>query len=206
MGNGVSHRPESSSGKVILSDGTIHEYDTQLTAADLMLDHPRHMVVEISHSGKDITVNSKQQHRRPIIPLPADKKLEKEKLYFMMPMKNRGKPASFLLEEIQRLLLRSNYNSNSKNILSSTTGFVPLIVRFICTVRSESEIQSIVQMKNVKGNCLEDKKELMTSSSDEILDDRPEFMSRQFSGRGWKPSLDTIIEKGVKLKVRHWLL
>ena len=35
---------------------------------------------------------------------------------------------------------------------------------------------------------------------------RPEYMSRQLSGKGWKPSLDTIKEKKVKTKLSRWLL
>lgn len=39
----------------------------------------------------------------------------------------------------------------------------------------------------------------------ESLEAKPEYFSRQLSGKGWKPSLDTIKEKRVE-KVPHWLL
>uniref|UniRef100_A0A7N0TS54 Uncharacterized protein n=1 Tax=Kalanchoe fedtschenkoi TaxID=63787 RepID=A0A7N0TS54_KALFE len=38
------------------------------------------------------------------------------------------------------------------------------------------------------------------------MEDRPEYLfRRELSGKGWKPSLDTITEKIAEQKVTHWL-
>ncbi|PNX91763.1 hypothetical protein L195_g047897, partial [Trifolium pratense] len=81
MGNHVSFRPSDSTGKVIFLDGSVHEFDEQITVAELMMDHPQKVVVEFQSA-----VNQK----RPT-PLPADKKLEMKKIYLMLPVK-QGKP------------------------------------------------------------------------------------------------------------------
>jgi hypothetical protein len=40
----------------------------------------------------------------------------------------------------------------------------------------------------------------------EIFESRPEYLSRQLSGKGtWKPSLGTINEKRVEKKIPRWL-
>jgi len=39
----------------------------------------------------------------------------------------------------------------------------------------------------------------------EILEARPEYLNRQLSGKGWKPTLDTIKEKNIDRKHTHWL-
>ncbi|XP_047326248.1 uncharacterized protein LOC124929912 [Impatiens glandulifera] len=192
MGNGTSHRPAgAATGKVILSNGTIFEYEPPMTAAELMLEHPRHVVVEVPHkvcAGGAVKVSTAR-------PLPADKKLDKDKLYLMIPM-SKSKPASCSLQEIQKLLLIANKKSalNSKTmLLSSLTGILPLMVRF-------------VHMANKKGRIIDEKIDETKGKGktellmEEMWEEKPEFMwlSRTVSGKGWRPSLDTIKEKGVK--------
>ena len=41
--------------------------------------------------------------------------------------------------------------------------------------------------------------------SPEVFGPEPEFLSRQFSTKGWKQSLRTIEEKALVRKVSHWL-
>ena len=69
MGNVTS--VVSGVGKVVLSNGSIQEFNEPFTVAELMLEHPRQVVVEISKS----TVVGK----RPT-PLPADEKLNSNKV------------------------------------------------------------------------------------------------------------------------------
>lgn len=68
-------------GRVILLNWTVHQYNKPLTVAELMLDYPQEVVVEFQ--------SSVMNRKRPC-PLPVDKKLETHKVYIMLPMK-RGK-------------------------------------------------------------------------------------------------------------------
>uniref|UniRef100_J3LN16 Uncharacterized protein n=2 Tax=Oryza brachyantha TaxID=4533 RepID=J3LN16_ORYBR len=43
------------------------------------------------------------------------------------------------------------------------------------------------------------------ASPDGFEEHRPEFLSRELSSRGWKPSLITIEERVAPKKVSHWL-
>ncbi|XP_034228801.1 uncharacterized protein LOC117637868 isoform X2 [Prunus dulcis] len=91
MGNSISHKQlhASATGKVILSDGSVHQFNKPLTVAELMLEHPQQVVVEFGAAVSE---------KRPT-PLPADMKLDKKKIYLMLPMK-RGKPVSLSSQEI----------------------------------------------------------------------------------------------------------
>ncbi|KAJ6343738.1 hypothetical protein OIU76_005478 [Salix suchowensis] len=115
MGNCITrHNSSSSAGRVILSDGSVFEFDKPLTVAELMLEHPQQVVVEF---------HSYLTEKRPA-PLPADKKLE-TKLYLMLPMK-RGKPAPLSSEEAKRVLSSANSVLRSRSTLSSQR-FLPLL-------------------------------------------------------------------------------
>ncbi|PWA82403.1 hypothetical protein CTI12_AA178800 [Artemisia annua] len=83
------------------------------------------------------------------------------------------------------------------------TGFLPLFARMCPT--------SVVKSKKTEHK---DETGLVVSKPALFRDfgldseERGEyFSSRQLSAKyTWKPSLDTIREKGVKAKIRHWLL
>ena len=196
MGNYISTvtcRPSDTAGKVILWDGSVEEFSWPLTAAELMLEHPQQVVVEF-HAA----VNEK----RPI-PLPADQKLDKKKVYVMLPMK-RGKPTTLSSEEARHVLLSANSLLRSKSLLSSSK-FLPLFER-ICSANYIEEIGQKLPLQK-KENICERPEEVrcLTEFFPESLESRPEYLNRQYSGKGWKPSLDTIKEKKVEKKVPHWL-
>ncbi|KAI5674917.1 hypothetical protein M9H77_05867 [Catharanthus roseus] len=195
MGNTLTQSATDEKGKVILPDGTIHEYDKPLTVAELMLEYPQQVVVEF-----DPQITAGGNNKKRPSPLPADKNLEMKKLYLLVPIK-RGKPAALSSEEAQRLIMSANSILRSKTLAVSFTGFVPLFAR-ICTAASSQQPRT----RMIKRNSVEEER-FMTKSDvfAEILEERPEFLSRQLSGKGWKPSLDTITEKNVNIKVRHWL-
>ncbi|XP_052209144.1 uncharacterized protein LOC127812677 [Diospyros lotus] len=194
MGNNVSHRLSSATtGKVILSDGSVHEYDKPLIAAELMLEHPQQVVVEF-----DSAVN---RAGKRLAPLPADMKLEMGRVYLMVPRK-RGKPVALSPEEARRLLLMSSSVLNAGSFLSATTGVVPFFAR-ICGAGTREGHRIVLPREEKMKEREEEGSKL--ESLPELMEGRPEYLSRQLSGKGWKPSLDTIKEKDVKTKVSPWL-
>ncbi|KAJ4727787.1 putative Multidrug resistance protein ABC transporter family protein [Melia azedarach] len=194
MGNYITYRPSDATGKVILRDGTVHEFDKPLTVAELMLEHPQQVVVELCSAVSE---------KRPN-PLPADKKLEVKKVYVMIPMK-RGKPASLSSDEARQVLLSANSLLRSRSLISSSK-FLPLFAKICPAVTGEEH--RFIQLQKNKENVEEGRSVEFKFESEflpECLDGGPEYLSRQLSGKGWKPSLDTIKEKKVEKKVSHWL-
>ncbi|KAL3348242.1 hypothetical protein AABB24_021750 [Solanum stoloniferum] len=189
MGNSI---PQGTS-KVVFSDGTVHCYDKPLTVAELMLEHPQQMVVEFKPIADG---------KRPI-PLPADMKLKKNKAYIMLPIR-KGKPSNLSSEEARKILTKTSSMLKSKSLLASYTGFLPVFAR-ICPA----------SLGNGRDHVLNSDKNLYLLNKEEegskhdyfsdIVEGRPEFLSRQLSGKGWKPSLDTIKERSMQAKIRHWL-
>ncbi|KAL2540441.1 hypothetical protein Adt_01419 [Abeliophyllum distichum] len=191
MGNFIPKRVSNATGKVILSTGEVYKYDKPITVAELMLENPQQVVVEFQ-----AVMNGKKP-----TPLPADKTLEMKKVYIMLPVK-RGKPVALSSEEARRVLENANSFLKSKSLLCSS-GFLPFFVRICPSGGGHDDV-----LANKKKNYLVERKEEEESKSDyfsDILEGRPEFLSRQLSGKGWKPSLDTIREKTMKAKIRHWL-
>ncbi|GMN52324.1 hypothetical protein TIFTF001_021469 [Ficus carica] len=199
MGNSISQTRTNSTatGKVILWDGSVHEFDKPLTVAELMLEHPQQAVVEFQPAVAG---------KRPK-PLPADKKLETKRVYVMLPMK-RGKAAALSPDDIRRVLLAANTALRSRQFYS--VKFLPMFARICPAVSvaapkkeeewSETTTTSFIEEEKIRYVSLE-------SFSLELEgESRPEYLSRQLSGRGWKPSLDTIEEKiKVEKRVSYWL-
>ncbi|XP_057782202.1 uncharacterized protein LOC131000349 [Salvia miltiorrhiza] len=196
MGNAAPHRLPDAAGRVILSDGGVLTYDEPLTAAELMLEHPQHVVVEFQPIASG---------RKPA-PLPADQKLEIRKTYLMLRVR-KGKPIQLSSEEARRLILANA--ALKSNALLSYTGFLPLFARICPAVGGRS--CAAPEKRKCRGDSNEREKAAAAEDARfdcfaEILEGRPEFLSRQMSGKGWKPSLDPIREKAVKAKVRHWII
>ncbi|XP_021768604.1 uncharacterized protein LOC110732927 [Chenopodium quinoa] len=197
MGNQVSNGSPVT-GKVILLDGSIQEFDKPLTVAELMLEYPQQMVVDL----KSTTTQKKPS------PLPADKTLEVDKIYLMVPLR-KGKLAHLSPQEAHHILLRVNAILRSKT-LNSSSKFIPLFAK-ICPAMTNIEDsygKSAVSKREVLGS--EDwKMEEGGEFDDEGLDliEKPDYLSRQVSGKSWKPSLDTIEEKKNEIKkVSNWVI
>ncbi|CAN0888839.1 hypothetical protein LINGRAHAP2_LOCUS15950 [Linum grandiflorum] len=175
--------------KVVLPDGKVHEFHEPLTAAELMLEHPQQVVVEF-----DSELMTKKA-----VPLSADKKLDANKVYLMLPVK-RGKPLSLSSEEARRVVLSANMALKAS---SSSVKFMPVFAK-MCTANSTEGHYEGILVKLVTR-----KKESVDKSCEEMknkLASGPEYLSRQLSGKGWRPSLDTIKEKKIEQqKLQHWL-
>ncbi|CAI8603715.1 unnamed protein product [Vicia faba] len=182
MGNQISFRPSDSRGKVVFLDGSVHEFEEQITAAELMMDHPQKVVVEF---------HSAVSQKRPA-PLPADKKLEMNKMYLMLPVK-RGKAVGLSGDETRRVLLMVN------SVLCSS--------KFFPWFSSLCHSSEIVEPRRKEEEKEKEKGEIRDFSENfpEILEGRPDYLNRQISGKVWKPSLDTIKEKSIEKKHSHWL-
>ncbi|KAE9598222.1 hypothetical protein Lal_00003909 [Lupinus albus] len=186
MGNHISFHPSKPTGKIVYYDGSVQEFDQPLTVAELMLEHPQQVVVEF-HS----TMNQK----KPPIPLPADNNLEMKKIYLMLPLK-QGKPVG-----LHHILFIVNSSLHSKYLMSSS-GFLPWLARLCHNSRIIGDDNKVLKRKEG----IENREESCDFSEylEEMVEGRPEYLSRQLSGKGWKPSLDTIKEKKIKKKLSHW--
>ncbi|CAN0888835.1 hypothetical protein LINGRAHAP2_LOCUS15950 [Linum grandiflorum] len=180
--------------KVVLPDGKVHEFHEPLTAAELMLEHPQQVVVE--------TTTTAGRGRKKAVPLSADKKLDANKVYLMLPVK-RGKPLSLSSEEARRVVLSANMALKAS---SSSVKFMPVFAK-MCTANSTEGHYEGILVKLVtrkKESVEEDEEEEMLLENK--LASGPEYLSRQLSGKGWRPSLDTIKEKKIEQqKLQHWL-
>ncbi|XP_039056464.1 uncharacterized protein LOC120199471 [Hibiscus syriacus] len=172
-------------GKRICSATKSFSIWSPLEAAELMLEHPQHVVVEF---------NAEIDQRRPI-PLPADHKLDVKKLYVMLPVR-RGKPITLSSEEARRVLSSANSVSRSKSILSSSPKLLPLFSR-ICTANDHADRagHKFPLQKKERTDERSDGAQSLTELFPESSESRPEYLNMQYSGKGWKPSLDTINEK-----------
>jgi hypothetical protein len=183
MGNHISFHATT---KIIYYDGSIQEFDQPITVAELMLENPKHVVVEF-HSA----INQKKP-----TPLPADKNLEMNKKYVMVPMKP-GKPVGLSAEDCRRIVNSSLHS----NYLMRSQGFIPWLVRFMKKKKVEiGEVETSFQIN-------EEERFEFCEFLPEMMEERADYLnlSRQLSGKGWKPSLDTIKEKKVKKKLSGWL-
>ncbi|XP_058076913.1 uncharacterized protein LOC131225403 [Magnolia sinica] len=190
MGNYISRRTCAIAGKVILTDGSVHKFDEPLSVAELMLDHPQQFVIEFQ---------SIVAGHRPA-PLPADQMLEIDKVYLMLPMK-RGKAAAFSVDETRRIMDWARFALGSRSF--STTGRILTLLAAVCPMARGKGEETMLRRKD--GLVEKEEEGEGPEFLPENLDGRPEFSSRQLSGKGWKPALDTIKEKGIEKKVSHWL-
>ncbi|RWW41425.1 hypothetical protein BHE74_00053096 [Ensete ventricosum] len=93
MGNLLSGQAHD--GKVVLPDGTVLEFDRPTSVAELMLEHPRQYVLDLTSLSAADNSNA--------APLPADHMLEVGKAYVMLPMA-RGRATGLSTGEARRVL------------------------------------------------------------------------------------------------------
>ncbi|XP_026436761.1 uncharacterized protein LOC113334774 [Papaver somniferum] len=195
MGNFISSKSSDAPAKVVLPDGTVHEFNQPLTVAELMLDHPQQVVVEIE------SIESK---KRPI-PLPADKKLEMKKFYLMLPMQ-QGR--AFSTDDARRILMKVKLDQRLPKLYYAAK-IIGLFARMCqCGTgretilqRRDSLLKEELEKRKNDGNDSNDNKSVHRIQL-EIFCERPAFLGKQVSmGKGWTPSLVTIEEKTPEKKI-----
>ncbi|EPS60362.1 hypothetical protein M569_14442 [Genlisea aurea] len=179
MGNSAAKQ-----GYVILSDGSVRTFQSPTTAADLMLDYPLQAVVELD-------LDDFRRRRRRITPLPADRKLDARRIYAMLPIREIGKPMHLTPRDVREIESKMN-RWRTLRAFSSCTGLIHFVAAGRDDVVSESLNSSNHRMRKSDG-------------FDDIVEGRPEFLSRQISAKGWKPNLDPINETAARSKTTHWL-
>ncbi|CAL9103047.1 unnamed protein product [Musa acuminata var. zebrina] len=184
MGNLLScQAADGFDGKVVLSDGTVHEFDHPTLVAELMLEHPHQFVVDVRSLSAG---NSKAA------PLPADYMLEPDKVYVMLPVA-RGKAARLSADEARRVLALAS-RLRLKQRSASAAPFL-----------REKGKKAAAERKQEEDSRGEDVGAKMEGVEGWPSSERPEFL-RQFSSKRWAPTLGTIVEKSMEKKVPHWLL
>ncbi|KAL5996347.1 hypothetical protein ACLOJK_026424 [Asimina triloba] len=191
MGNYISRRRTCAvTGKVILTDGTVHEFHHPLMVAELMLEHPQEFMVEL----RSVVVG-----HRPA-PLPADLTLEMDKVYLMLPMK-RGKTAVFSVDETRRIMDWARSALRPRSSPAAQCGMLCKLMVASATAAASHE-KGVKHMPIRRGEGVEGNDD-GDGEGVELLQECN--WSRQLSGKGWKPALDTIKEKGCEKKIPHWL-
>ncbi|XP_030532818.2 uncharacterized protein LOC115742569 [Rhodamnia argentea] len=217
MGNfaSIHHQQPRPASIVLLYDGSTREFEHPPTVAELMLDHPRHVVAEFR--------SAVEGSRRPTA-LPADQTLEAKKLYVMLPMTNKlqghghrgNKLPPLSAEESRHFLSMANSALRSRPFNSKPKGaFMPVLSRVCADTddhtgggRRSSSLSGAVSLKEEEeeaaaaaahagGTHVRELREMMSENSNDM---RMVMMSRQVSGKAWRPSLEAIMEKKVEVK------
>ena len=210
MGNHISGAGHGSpaTGKVILLDGSIQEFNESITVAELMLEHPQQVVIELNES----MVGQKREHPTA---LPADTKLDVNRFYAMVPL-HRGKLAPLSHQEAHLILLRASVVLRSKTMASSSSKFLPLFARILPTGWSIEDSYPEIEVPKKGTLALMEERKMEEFHDDDDDDDggveglelieRADLLKRKASAKGWKPSLDPIEEKKCETnEVPNWV-
>uniref|UniRef100_A0ACD5X055 Uncharacterized protein n=1 Tax=Avena sativa TaxID=4498 RepID=A0ACD5X055_AVESA len=197
MGNLIS-AGSASGGKVVMADGSVRALSEPVSVAELMMDHPRHFVVD---------ARALQQRKggagggaSKVAPLPADHVLGAGGVYVLLPA-TRGKVSA---DEARRVLTASRSLARSRSMPGG-------LMRKMSYRRSRDADDGSAKREAATAATAapvaetERKEETSATAEDGFEEHRPEFLSRELSCRGWKPSLNTIEERVLPKKVSHWL-
>lgn len=183
-------------GRIIHWDGSVEEFEKGMTVAEVMMEHPQQVVVEFQCA---VT------HRRPS-PLPADNNLDLNTLYLMLPLKP-GKPLALNAHDTRRflsilnsVLLRSKTTSSSRVLpwMCQVVKVHALLKKEQQNHNHEDSHSNIVLLPQTESESEPTTTLEEVDDNEVIMQGRtpPEYLNlnRQFSGKAWKPSLDTINE------------
>ncbi|KAE8779747.1 hypothetical protein D1007_47174 [Hordeum vulgare] len=194
MGNLISAGAAAgaSGGKVVMADGSVRALSEPVSVAELMMDHPRHFVVDAR-----VLQQRKGGGATKVAPLPADHVLGAGGVYVLLPA-TRGKVSA---EEARRVLTASRSLARSRSM--------PGGLRRKLSSRKSREADDADRSAKTGAAAAAvaemERREETASTADGFEEHRPEFLSRELSCRGWKPSLNTIEERVIPKKVSHWL-
>jgi hypothetical protein len=193
MGNlvsGAAAADASGGGKVVMVDGSVRALSEPVSVAELMMDHPRHFVV-------DARVLKEQQQKgggaSKVAPLPADHVLGAGGVYVLLPA-TRGKVSA---EEARRALTAARSLARSRSMPGG-------LRRKLWSSRKSRGAEAGMAVQHVPAPVVAEEEEA-SARADGFEEHRSEFLSRELSSRGWKPSLNTIEERAAPKKVPHWL-
>jgi hypothetical protein len=204
MGNLVSAgaaAAASGGGKVVMADGSVRALSEPVSVAELMMDHPRHFVVDArvlrEQGRRDHHHHRQQQHQQggggaKVAPLPADHVLGAGGVYVLLPA-TRGKVSA---EEARRALSAARSLARSRSM--------PGLRRKLSSKKGREEAAPDVPARREE-TAESPEPEEEEARPDGFEEHRPEFLSRELSSRGWKPSLRTIEERVAPKKSPHWL-
>ncbi|CAN6320263.1 unnamed protein product [Urochloa humidicola] len=205
MGNlisaGAAATAASGGGKVVMADGSVRALSEPVSVAELMMDHPRHFVVDarvLKEMGR-----RQQQHQQQgggggggakVAPLPADHVLGAGGVYVLLPA-TRGKVSA---DEARRALSAARSLARSRSM--------PGLRRKLSTKKAREEVTAGPDVSSEQREAAAaESPEEEEARPDVFEEHRPEFLSRELSSRGWKPSLRTIEERVAPKKTPHWL-
>lgn len=207
MGNLVSGAAAASGGggKVVMADGSVRALSEPVSVAELMMDHPRHFVVdarvlkELGRRREQHNSHNQQQQQHPgggakVAPLPADHVLGAGGVYVLVPA-TRGKVSA---DEARRALSAARSLERSRSMPGFRRKLSPP------SSKKKAGAEEPAQREATAAESTEDE-EVEAARTDGFEGHRPEFLSRELSSRGWKPSLRTIEERVLPKKRSHWL-
>ena len=128
-----------------------------------------------------------------VAPLPADHVLGAGGVYVLLPA-TRGK---VLAEEARRALSAARSLARSRSM--------PGLRRKLSSKKGREEAASDVSAQREATAEPPEEEEADAARPDGFEEHRPEFLSRELSSKGWKPSLRTIEERVAPKKMPHWL-
>ncbi|KAG2541405.1 uncharacterized protein LOC120687529 [Panicum virgatum] len=182
-------------GKVVMADGSVRALSEPVSVAELMMDHPRHFVVD----ARVLKERGRREQKQgggggaKVAPLPADHVLGAGGVYVLLPA-TRGK---VLAEEARRALSAARSLARSRSM--------PGLRRKLSSKKGREEAASDVSAQREATAEPPEEEEADAARPDGFEEHRPEFLSRELSSRGWKPSLRTIEERVAPKKTPHWL-
>uniref|UniRef100_A0A0E0KCQ5 Uncharacterized protein n=1 Tax=Oryza punctata TaxID=4537 RepID=A0A0E0KCQ5_ORYPU len=202
MGNLISSGAAvgaSGGGKVVMADGSVRALSEPVSVAELMMDHPRHFVVDARNLQRRKGKAGAPPPGGKVAPLPADHVLGAGGVYVLLPATTRGKVSA---EEARRALTASRSLERSRSMPGR-------LRRKLSSKKMTQEADNDADASENRAAAAEAERREETAAAaaapDGFEEHRPEFLSRELSSRGWKPSLITIEERVAPKKVSHWL-
>ena len=177
MGNLVSSvagAAAASGGKVVMADGSVRALSEPVSVAELMMDHPRHFVVD-ARVLKEQGRREQQQGGGSgvkVAPLPADHVLGAGGVYVLLPA-TRGKVSA---EEARRALSAARSLARSRSM--------PGLRRKLSSKKGREEAASDVSAQREATTNPPEEAEAVAARPDGFEEHRPEFLSRELSSRG----------------------